>query len=310
MATQTLAQVYKSWQADGIGFASNLLPTNGLLNILPFKPASHGNQEKYEWDSTTESVSSINSTDTVAITGNASTVKTIELEFLTVAKGGNKNFINSYDGGENVYWNSMTNKMNRALRNKFAYNAFYGDTSSNIYNGYFKTADLNSDVLTVTASTGTTDIFFIRFEEQASEGIYNGNVLTTGELVNFDRKEQWVGTGAAASDMIIGSWTTALAVKANAGYCAVIEGVTSTTTGKPTKAQIKEYIAKVGGYGMDVSNTFIVTSAMGWNILGDVLGDDLNSTNFDRGEASDAIASFNGVRVVIDDAVQTNKTTT
>lgn len=308
MATQTLAQVYKSWVTEGIGFASNLLPTNGLLNILPFKPASFGNQERYEWDSTTASISTINSTDTVAITGNSTTQKSINLQFYVVAKGGNKNFINSYNGGEQAYWNSMANKMNRGLRNKFAYNAFYGDTSSGNYNGYYKTAELNSDVLTVTASTGTTDIFFIRFEEQASEGLFNEFVLTNGELVKFDRKEQWIGTGDAVSDMIVGSWTSALAVKANAGYCAVIEGV--KTTNKPTKAQIKEYITKVGGYGMDASNTFIVTSAVGWNILGDILGDDLNSTNFDKGEASDAIASFNGIRVVIDDAVQTNKTTT
>lgn len=307
MAFLTLAEVYKTQVAPNTAHSGVALPMNGIFSVMPFRPASHGNQDKFRLFSADSSAAIINSDGEITPDTSSTTVKTIDLAITQASLTAQSSFAESWASKNGLspvlsYFNDNSASKYGSIRNTLASEFFYGTT---VFDGFLKVAKAESTNTPVGATKGT-DIFFVRFDEANSFGLYNEGVMLEDGIVKFELlpKQMITGTNGGLVESYVGNYTSVLGVRAIPGYVSVLEGISDVK--KPTIGQIKNALMQAGSY--KEGQTFIFCSAKGKGILSDVLGDSLKSTLLNAGEAYTNVDYFDGHRVVIDDSIKNERT--
>lgn len=313
MAFLTLAEVYKTHVAGNQASTGAGLPMNGIFGVMPFRPASHGNQDKFRLYGADSSATIINDGSGVTPSTNSGTLTTIDLAIIKAMLSGEATYVESWNPMNGLspvlsYFESNSAGKYSAIRNKAATAFLYGAKATEGFDGFLTVATAKGRVVDLRtpkdgatpASTGT-DIFFVRFDENNSFGLYNEQSMQSNGVVDFNLLPKQVVTDANGDlvESYTGVYKSVLGVRAIDGYVSVIGGVDATH--KPTIAQINNALDEAGAY--KEGRTVIICSAKGRQILSDVLGDALKSTNLNAGEAVTYVSMYNGHQIVIDDAV-------
>lgn len=307
MAFLTLAEVYKTHVAPDQAYTGTALPMNGIFSVMPFRPASHGNQDKFRQYGDDDSAVIINDGSGITPNTASATLKTIDLAIIKASLSGEATYVESWNPTNGLspvlsYFESNSAGKYSAIRKKAANAFFYGTSATTGFDGFLKVATDNSTVTGIGADAGAgTDIFIVRFDESNSFGLYNQQALMNNGIVQFELLPKQMVTDASGDlvESYNGVYKTALGVRAIAGYVSVLEGIDATN--KPTIAQINNALDEAGAY--KDGETIIFCSAKGRQILSDVLGDSLKSTIMNPSEAYTHVNLYNGHRVIIDDAI-------
>lgn len=307
MAFLTLAEVYKTHVAGSAVQTGASLPLNGILGVMPFKPASHGNQDKFRLYGADSGATIINGGSGITPSTNSATLTTIDLAIVKAVLSGESTYVeswNSIDGLSPVlsYFESNSAGKYSAIRNKIANAFFYGAKATEGFNGFLVSATADSTVKDMGADVKKgTDIFVVRFDDANNYGLYNKDTMTQNGLVEFNLLPKQMVTDSSGDlvETYNGVYKSVLGTRAVSGYISVIEGIDATH--KPAIVDINNALDQAGAY--KEGQTFIFCSAKGRQILSDVLGDELKSTNMNAGEAVTYVSMYNGHRIVIDDSI-------
>jgi len=308
MALPTITDIQKTYVAQNASFATSLMPSTGLFANMPFAPASHGNEDKTEdFTSLTDAVVT-NASEVLPLGDGGGTVVVNKLAIIKKADMPSADYADSTNAIAGLtpvqtYFVRKQTAQFKKIEKKFEELALYGvaGTGTAVFDGLLEVATNASALIDAGGTTGT-DMFAIRFDESESIGLYNDVAMTNGELVKFDfYPAAPVAVTGGSRIAYTGTYKAMLGLKTRAGYVAGIEKMDDSNT--PTQANIDAMLASAGYYH-DPSNTIIVCSAQGYRYIQNALGSALRASIVAPDAAYTAVNSYNGVRIVICDAIE------
>ena len=152
MAYTTLAKINDAYTGLSYSIASGLIKQNALLSILPFRPASHGNKEKYRLYSSSPTISRINGGEGYTPTALDPTLKELELTMLGAIHQEPASLVDQFPSknGKTPYESYFAERMTTFLNatgQEFTNRLLYGDSSD---------ADQDFDGILVQATSDST----------------------------------------------------------------------------------------------------------------------------------------------------------
>jgi len=313
----TLQNINETFTNPESVITQSLIKSNKLLAIVPFKPASHGNQDKsrlYETGSTGASILNAStamagqelspSVETIDLTilGERAIADAIFVDTLPVEQYGSEKYITWFEEQSPIFYNQIGKDLEDLM--------LYGvkDTAGATFNGILKTATDNSAIQDLAGGSGSsTDIFAIRFDDKQSFGVYNKrNADRIQDLVEFKWRP---GAGQTVLVSNVDQYMGVYSMEAGLRLLGdnTVAGITGIdSTHKPTLAMVKSMLGKVD-YNKDRSSTYIIANAEGIEYLEDILGGTLNRyANQGGTDLTDEVTSFKGVKIIEVDSIRTD----
>ena len=321
MAYTTLAKLNDIYTAQNAVIIESVLRNASILKNMMFKPASHGNVDKFRLHSSEPAVVETNNgagLSATAIDGTLTSLNLAMLETLAsepvsiVDQTPLRGFPTPYES----YFMERSPIYFAKLAKAFESKVLYGTTGvggTTQFNGLIAKATADGTVIDLAtpaagetpASTGT-DIVFWRMDETNSHGLFNETLVAAGNLVDF----KWV-PGKGMSQMVTqkddslvqaysGVYKTALGLKiASAGYVSVIAGADATH--KPTQANIDTAMLNAGSWNTnELGQMLIICSPKGYALLKEAVGGTLTrATNSGTNAISNNVEIYNNAVVVI-----------
>lgn len=314
MAYTTLANINNYYTAQNINIVDGMLRNATIMQNMYFKPASHGNVDKFQSLSTQPTVSQVNSAfglNSTAINGDLVSLNLAIMQSLAsepsvlVRQTPSKNGLTPFE----TYFMDRQPIYLKNIAKTFEGKVLYGTTTTTQFNGLLAQATADSKIISKGGTVGTgTDIFIWRQEEDNSHGLFNESLVSEGNLINFDWTPAKGQTQLIAQadnsnvECYSGIYTSALGLKIiSSGYVAAITGITATK--KPTQTDIDQALLSINAH-LSPAETMIICSPKGYGYLKEALGGQLmRITNDGTNNVSNTIEVYNGTKIVINSNV-------
>lgn len=318
MAYTTLAKINNYYAAQNINIVDGMLRNATIMQNMYFKPASHGNVDKYQSLSTSPTVSQVNSAfglTSTAISGDLVSLNLAIMQSLAsepsvlVRQTPSKNGLTPYE----TYFMDRQPIYLKKIAKTFEDKLLYGTTNTTQFNGLLAQATADGTTSSKGGAAGSsTDIFFWRQEEDNSHGLFNESLVSEGNLINFDwtpaKGQTQLITQTTAGlttnvECYSGIYTSALGLKIiSSGYVAAITGITAAK--KPTQTDVDQALLSINAH-LSPAETMIICSPKGYGYLKDALGGQLTRiVNDGTNNVSNTIEVYNGAKIVINSNVK------
>lgn len=330
MAYTTLAKINDTYTAQNVSIVDALLRNATIMQRMYWKPASHGNVDKFQLMSTEPTVNEVNDSFGLTSTALSGTLTSLNLAILQslasepavlVNQVPSKNGLTPYE----TYFLDRQNIYIKKIAKTFENKLIYGTTVTTQFDGLLATATADSKVTDLGADADKgTDIFFWRQEEDNSHGLFNETLVSEGDLVSFKWTPGKGMTQLVSSNVLTGTannvaegdtnttyalsgssvecysgvYTSALGAKILAsGYVSAITGCDATH--KPTLAQIENAMLSINSH-LSPAETLIICSPKGYGYIKAALGGTLTRiANDGTNSVSNSIELYNGSPIVI-----------